>query len=175
MRSRIHGRPLMALLVMALLTAPLPILAAGCGDTDKSVEEALNEAADDIQQAIEEATAHTVEVTGFTCPIPEDDNTGTADEGNVFASVNVKIKNDSDEEVIVSSASFSIEDEDGTMYDSSILYDGPNAIGAADTLAPGEELEGILVFEVPAEAKPKVLVEETFVGEPVRVDLPAPS
>ncbi len=168
-------RPLLALLIAAMLLVPAVVLIGGCGGDEKTAEEVINKAADEVQKAIDDGTAHTVTVTGFTCPIPADDATGEAEAGNVFASVNVKIKNDSDNEILVSSASFSLEDEDGSVYESSILYDGPNAIGVADNIAPGGELEGILVFEVPSDSKPKVLVEDSLVGDPIRKDLPEPS
>lgn len=168
-------RPSLTLLVLTMLLVPVAAVIVGCGDEEKTAEEIINKAADEVNDVIEKSTAHTVTVTGFTCPIPTDDATGETEPGNVFASVNVKIRNDSESDLLISSANFSLEDEDGTLYEASVLYDGPSAIGAADNIAPGEEIEGVLIFEVPSDSKPKVLVEDNPIGETIREDLPEAS
>lgn len=170
-----RGACLLAVILAAALLLTASLTLAGCGSTDEAVDQALDEVTEDLQQVIEDTTAHSVTVTGFTCPIPSDEDTGEAATGNIFASVNVKIKNESDNEIFVGAGNFSLEDANGTLYDAKATYNGANAIGAAETIAPGEELEGLLVFEVPEDAEPKVLVEDAIAGESIRVDLPAPS
>jgi len=172
------GRPRyvwILLLILALATVPMVIGLAGCGDDEEELEEALEQVDDAIDDAINEAMDHSVEVTGFTCPIPTDSTTGEPEAGNVLASVSVTIKNDSDSEYVTGAGDFSLEDQSGTVFDSDIFYDGDDALGVALNIPPGEEVSGRLVFEVPADAKPMYLVEDTFIADPNKIELPEAS
>jgi hypothetical protein len=167
-------------IILALAAVPLMVGLVGCGDDEDSVSEVINEAVDEIDETIDEAVDDvtgdtTTEVTGFTCPVTPDADTGELDSSaNVFASVNVTIKNEGDSEQVTGSSNYKLEDEDGTLYDANISFAGANALGAAETLAAGDEISGVLIFEVPSGAKPKYLVEESLAGD-TRTELPEAS
>jgi hypothetical protein len=162
------------LVVFLALAAVLMLGLVGCGEDEVSVDD-VDEALDKLDEELESLDDHSIVVTGFTCPIPPDDDTGEPEAGNVFASVSVTVKNESDVEQIIGSASFYLEDEDGNRYDSDMLFDGANALGVAESLAPGSEISGVIVFQVPPDVKPKYLVEEGIVGDDVKVELPEAS
>lgn len=154
------------LLVLSIAALPLIFSLAGCGE--KKVSDIIDEAEQKIAEKIDD---HEITLGELVCPITPDNAGDAAPEGLVLANVEVTVKNNSEVPYVADSSNFKLEDENGTLYDA-VEYDGPGAMPSYETIGEGEEVTGIVVFEVPADANPVAVVEELTIGEPKRVELP---
>lgn len=127
---------------------------AGCGEDDNGDEKTMastagtsttgSRATDDVE--------HSVTVTSFTYPFETHEYTNPPDAGMVLAKVELRIVNEGDADYEANANLFVIEDVSGEDYAHFIFYDAADAMGSSsdsDVVAPGEELEVSLAFEVP--------------------------
>jgi hypothetical protein len=142
--------PLVILFTVVLLATGL----VGCGDEEADDESAATTATTSTTGSRSTTDVpHSVTVTAFTCPIDTAEVSIEPDEGMVLARVDLKIVNEGDEDYEANANMFVVEDNTGEDYVHYIFYEGDDAMGSStdsDVVAPGEELEVALLFEVPA-------------------------
>jgi hypothetical protein len=151
-RVRCGGVPL--LLLVLVLT-----IMAGCGSGGEDTNAVTASTATTTPAVGSRSTTdvpHSVTVTAFVCPLDNADVSVPPDEGMVLAKVGLKIVNEGDVSYEANANMFVIEDSTGEDYSSYLFYTADDAMGSfadSNVVAPGEELEASLLFEVPPDVE----------------------
>lgn len=144
------------LLTMMLVLASLVAMGfAGCGGGEDEGGTTMGETATSaVGSRSTTDVPHNVTVTAFVCPFDTTDVSVPPDEGMVLAKVGLKIINEGDVSYEANANMFVIEDSAGEDYIHYQFYTADDAMGSfndSNVVAPGEELEVSLLFEVPPE------------------------
>lgn len=162
------------LVTVALLSLMLTL--AGCGDDDKTTDQALEEARQQVEAATDDLInqSFSVTATALSFPYTPTDERYAPEPGYQYVLVTVTVKNTGELPVVATSSDFSLEMDNGELYQPSVLVGLDNDFGAARSPIPGSDESGTIAFEVPETALPVSLWQE--IGpEKGEVQLPAPS
>lgn len=172
-KSRILLRSNRLIMPVFLMLLLFIFLAAGCGNDDESLDQALEEARQQVADENASLINQSFTVTANTLyyPYSPPDERNAAEPGYQYVLVTVTVKNTGENPVVAASSDFTLEADNGQKYIAALVTDLDNDFGAARSPIPGSSETGSLAFAIPATAKPVRLWQE--IG-PATEEVPLP-